>query len=402
MDNFYNNPYGTYSNGYENYDSDIEQKNKASSSSAVPVQKPMPPVQQQPTPPPENMEDIQIKIDRKGKGHEKKDSMNYGFIGSTSTTKYSNPYDNNVYGEFPPTPTTPTPKKEKRNSKRPNKKRNSSEILPGDADVTQAGSSTPAVVGTPVVYYTTPTVGTPVVGTPAVGTPAMYYTTPVAAPVAIQYVNSPSLTPQSETPKDKEKRESRRYTSYYGDKENAEEDIVKSKDKEKEYQEIMNELGMKPKDDKPKDFKSRLIQNQLCILITCLVLFVLLIVLYFIWPRVPDITVKEFELQEQDGIQYKFPMSIEYRDEYVDLNNITSSDVDSFMRFNLITHFDVRNNNYLPYKFQSLNLDYILKGDYLKNNVFLGRSFVNDIKFAARKVNNRNFHLFLFILSRKI
>ncbi|OUM70602.1 hypothetical protein PIROE2DRAFT_56675 [Piromyces sp. E2] len=365
--NNYSNPYATYGNGYETEPT------------------------QQSTPPPENNEQISIKVDKKGKGHEKNQSMNYGFIGSTSSNKYSNPYENNVYGEFPT-----LSKKEKRNSKRPNKKRSSAEQLPTDIDVTQATlNGTPAVaaVGAPVVYYTTPTVGTPVATPQQITTvPAVYYTTPVATPVAIQYVGSPTLAYQegsnsSQSELNKEKRESRKYTSYFGDKENAEEDIVKGNDKEKEYQEIMNELGMKPKDDKPKDFKSRIIRNQLVIAISALVLFVILIILYFVWPRVPDITVREFTLQDEDPIQYRLPMSIEYRDDYVDLNNITSSDVDSFIRFNLITHFDVKNNNYLPYKFQSLNLDYVLKSNYLRNNVFLGRSFVESISFATRRVN---------------
>jgi len=342
--NNYSNPYSN--NAYE--DVEIDQ-NKVEQ---IKVEKNKVPPTQQPTPPPENDEQIQIKIDRKGKGHAKEQSVNYGFIGSTSSNKYSNPYDNNVYGDFPS-----TSKKEKRNSKKPNKKRSSTEQLPADIDVTQAPlNGTVAAVGAPVVYYTTPTVGTPVA---TATVPTVYYTTPVATPVAIQYVNSPTIagSTSSQSELNKEKRESRKYTSYFGDKENAEEDIIKSNDKEKEYQEIMNELGMKPKEDKPKDLKSRFLRHQLTILISALIIFVLLIVLYFVWPRVPDITVKEFALQEENGIQYKFPMNIEYREEYTDLNNVTSSDVDSFMRFNLITHFDVKNNNFLPYKFHSLNLD---------------------------------------------
>ncbi|ORX58349.1 hypothetical protein BCR36DRAFT_317547 [Piromyces finnis] len=373
----YSNPYGTYDTGYENFI--VEHKDN----------KNIPPTQQ-PTPPPENNESIQIKIDKKGKGHEKNQSMNYGFIGSTSSNKYSNPYDNNVYGEF----VSSSSKKEKGNNKKANKKRASNEQILSDVDVTQApvnASAAAVAVGAPVVYYTAPTVGTPVATAQQIATvPTVYYTTPVATPVAIQYVNSPNLGYQegsnsSKSELNKEKGEGRKYISYFADKENVEEDIVKSNDKEKEYQEIMNELGIKPKDKEPKDLKSRILRNQLAISITLLILFVILIILYFVYPRVPDISVKEFTLQEQNAIQYKFPMSVEYREEYIDLNNVTSSDVDSFMRFNLITHFDVRNNNYLPYKFKSLNLDYVLKSEFLKNNVFLGRSFVESISFSTRK-----------------
>jgi len=296
-------------------------------------------------------DELMNKVNRKKKSHEKnKPSDNYGFIGSTSTTKYSNPYDNNAYGSFS------TPKKEKRNSKKYSKNRYSKvselsnqESLPSDIDVTQAplsnGSATVPVVIYPQQIASVPTV---------------YYTTPVAAtPVAIQYVNSPTLDYKDDsnsTDITKEKRETIRKISYYGDKENAIEDMIKSDDKEKELEEIMNELGMKPKSKEPKDLKSRLLRNQLFIFVSILIIITILIALYFLWPRLPQIIVTEFELQP-NGIQYKLPMNIEYRDEYTDLTNVTSSDIDSFVQFNMIVHFDVRNDNFLPYKFNSLFIE---------------------------------------------
>jgi len=295
-------------------------------------------------------------------------SKNYGFIGSTSTNKYSNPYDNNAYGEF-----THTNQKEKRSSKKINKKGTSTETTdnnsnPSDVDVTQ--------VQVPVVYYAAPQT-----------VPALYYGTPVTpvTPVAIQYVYQDG-SEYSHSDSSKGKRDSKKLpTSYFGDRGNVDDEVVKSDDKEKEYLEIMNELGIRPKDNEPQDFKSKLLRNQLTIYISALILFVILIILYFIWPRVPDITITDFTLQDEDPIQYKMPIDIEYRDEYNDLTNVTSSDIDSFVRFNLITHFDVKNNNYIPYKFNSLMLDYVLKGDALKNNVLLGRNFIENVEFKIRK-----------------
>jgi len=366
MDKNYSTPYGAYNNYYSK-DGNNEEQNKRTSRNQK---------QEQLTDSNDSNEPINIKIDKKGKGHEKNESVHYGFIGSSSSTKYSNPYDNNAYGEF-------NSKKEKRNSKKAGKKRNSTEQLespPSDIDVTQA-PLTNGTAAVPVVYYTTPQQISTV--------PTVYYTTPVATPVAIQYVNSPVAYQEgsnsSESDLNKEKRESRKYTSYYGDKENAEEDIMKSENKQKELEEIMNELGMKPKKDEPKDLKSRLIRNQLTIGISLLVLFVLLIALYFLWPRVLDITITEFTLQDDEAIQYKLPITLEGREAYTDLTNVTSSDTDSFVRFNLITHCDVRNNNYIPYKFNSLVIDYVLKSDVLRNNVLLGRSYVDNISFGARK-----------------
>jgi len=349
-------------------------------------------------------EQINIKIDKKGKGHEKnKKSGNYGFIGSKSTTKYSNPYDNNAYGNF-----SSQSKKEKKTNKKELKKKSSNGTdsnTPSDIDVTQA-AAVPVVIypqqltTVPTVYYTTP-----------VGTP-------VGTPVAIQYVNSPTIGYQdgsnsSSTELTKEKRESKRMISYYADKENATESIIKSDDKEKELEEIMNELGMKPKDKEPKDLKSRLLRNQLFIFVSLLILFVIAIVLFLVWPRLPEIVVTEFELQP-DGIQYKLPMNIEYRDSYIDLANVTSSDIDSFVQFNMIVHFDVKNNNFIPYKFNSLFIEYVLKSESLSNNVLLGDSYVDSISFGPRKNalmtittslkyaarNMKNDNTFRFILDR--
>jgi len=320
----------------------------------------------------ESAEPINIKIDKKGKGHEKaKPSEHYGFIGSSSSTKYSNPYDNNPYGNYS------TPKKEK--SKKDSKKRssgNSSSL--DDVDVTQAGLSD-GTAAVPVVLYPQQIATVPTV----------YYTTPVATPVAIQYVNSPTIGYQessnsSSTELTKEKKETKRMISYYADKENATEEIVKSNDKEKELEEIMNELGMKPKSKEPTDLKSRLLRNQLFIFVAILVIIVILIVLYFVWPRLPEIIVTEFELQP-NGIQYKLPMNIEYRDSYNDLKNVTSSDTDSYVQFNMVVHFDVRNDNFIPYSFNSLFIEYVLKAESLSNNVLLGDSYVNSISFGPRK-----------------
>jgi len=325
----YNNQYGSYDTGYNAYESSKNDETQQTQD-----------IQQIEI---NEIEEIDNPNDEK---HVSNQSMNYGFIGSTKKNKYSNPYDNNVYGDL-----SSTTKKEKRMSKKVNKKRNSSEALNQSVDVTQAA--------VPVVYYAAPqTVNT---------VPTVYYTTPVAAPVgtpvAIQYVNTPNLEyedgSESSSHKDsnKEKRESRRYISYFGDKENVEDEVVKTEDKEKEYQEIMNELGIKRKDGNPKDLKSRLIRNQLVIAISLLLLFFIFIVAYFVWPRVPDITITDFTLQDSDPIQYKLPINIENLEKYVDLTNVTSSDVDSFVQFKLVTHFDVKNNNYLPYKFNSLVLD---------------------------------------------
>jgi len=349
-------------------------------------------------------EQINIKIDKKGKGHEKgKQSENYGFIGSKSSSKYSNPYDNNVYGDFS--------KKEKKGSKKINKKRSSSgtgtdsnNTMSDDADASQntqtqlANGATVPVMIYPQQLTTVPTV---------------YYTTPVA----IQYVNSPSLGYQegsnsSSTELTKEKRESKRMISYYADKENATEKIIKSDDKEKELEEIMNELGMK-KDKEPKDLKSRLLRNQLFIFVSLLILFVILVILYIVWPRLPDIVVTEFELQP-DGIQYKLPMSIEYRDGYTDLTNVTSSDIDSYVQFNMVVHFNVKNDNFIPYSFNSLFIEYVLKSESLSNNVLLGDDYVDSISFGSRKNalmtittslryaarNMKNDNTFRFILDR--
>jgi len=322
-------------------------------------------------------ERVSIRIDKKGKGHEKeKQNENIGFIGSNSTNKYSNPYDNNVYGEF-------TSKKEKRSSK--NKKRSSNAPVPNpnqevnDVDVTQAPLTPTNAV--PVVLY--PQQITTV--------PTVYYTTPVATPVAIQYVNSPTSAYQegsnsnsSEAGLNKEKRESRKI-SYFADKENATESIIKSDDKEKELEEIMSELGMKPKSNEPNDLRSKLMRNQLFIYIAALILFIIIIVIYFIWPRLPDLSIVQFELQQPHGIQYKLPMDIEYRDDYIDLANVTSSDTDSFVQFNMVVHFDVKNNNYMPYKFNSLFIEYVLKDTAIVNNVLLGDSYINSISFGTRK-----------------
>jgi len=330
---------------------------------------------------------VSIKIDKKGKSHEKNQSMNYGFIGSTSSNKYSNPYD--AYGDF----TSSSSKKEKRNSKKEGKKRISTDVVHSnsrssiqdttlsDIDVTQTQmANNPAV---PLVYYPQQITTT---------IPAVYYTTPVGTPVgtpvAIQYVNSPTIAYQegsnsSESEHNKEKVEGRKFTSYYGDKENVTDEVKKKENKEQEYEEIMNELGIKPKKDEPKTFKEWLLKNQLVILIGLLILFVILIILYFIWPRLLDIELTEFELLE-DGIHYKLPFNIENRESYIDLTNVTSSDLDSFVQFDLKAHFNVKNDNFIPYKFNNLFLEYNIKDVSLPNSLLIGKSFVDSIYFKPR------------------
>lgn len=284
--------------------------------------------------------------------HSKKKSEHYGFIGSNNTNKYSNPYQNNIYDEL-------INKKDSKKTVKKEKKKERGSIEKRDSTDTGAGVDVTQVPSIPLVYYQQPVASVPI----------QYYPNYTSTPVAIQYVTPSSPLPEINSSNDSDssekelnnedkegklKDDGRRNTnqSFYSEN--------RINEKEKELEEIMSELGMKRKDNEKKTFKEKLIANQLFLIITGLLLFIFIVILYFFWPRMPTIFITSIQPYGDNPIQYRFPFNVQNRDSYVNLSQLNETeipDLSAYVLFDMEIKFEVENSNYIGYKLSSIFIE---------------------------------------------
>lgn len=309
-----------------------------------------------------------------------KENDHVGYVGSTGA-KYSNPYQSNMYEEY--SKNNSTTSKKGNNSKKENTTtppiNSSQEDI--SIDVTQTAN-------VPLVYYSQP-MSMPTVPTVPIATYYPTYSTPIAStmtPMAISYVTPGTATATTgvtiidpnpkvdvnedefdSTEKDEDKdnnnkegenkitaKNVKRHTSYFADNQPID------PEKEKELEEIMSELGMKTKAQKEKNWKYRLINNQIFLIIAALIVFAIAILLYFVWPRIPQLTIIEILPYGDNPIQYKFPFDVENRSSYLNIaaiNETEVKDLSASLQFDVQVKYNVKNNNFLKYKVNSLFIE---------------------------------------------